>query len=119
MTELNETDKYIKCSKCRCKYINSDDSIKKDFGYNRLNERYKTCVICRDKQKMKREKNKIFNNDKEITDENYEEIDKELRSKYKNEFKIKSTDNNIGFFTEDEQINRYAKMLFSGISIKY
>ena len=57
MTELNETDKYIKCSKCRCKYINSDDSIKKDFGYNRLNEQFKTCVKCRPKS---REYSKLY-----------------------------------------------------------
>jgi hypothetical protein len=47
MAEQGEVDKYVKCSKCRCKYINDDDHIKNDFGYNRLNERYKTCVTCR------------------------------------------------------------------------
>lgn len=47
MAEQNECDKYIKCSKCRCKYINDDEHIKKDFGYNRLEERFKTCVKCR------------------------------------------------------------------------
>ena len=47
MTERSEADKYIKCSKCRCKYINDDEHIKKDFGYNRLEERFKTCVKCR------------------------------------------------------------------------
>ena len=50
MTEPSEADKYIKCSKCRCKYINDTEHIKNDFGYNRLNERYKTCVTCRDKR---------------------------------------------------------------------
>ena len=47
MAEQDIKDKYIKCSKCRCKYINDDDHIKTDFGHNRLNERYKTCVACR------------------------------------------------------------------------
>ena len=47
MAEQNEIEKYIKCSKCRCKYINDDDHIKNDFGFNRLNERFKTCVKCR------------------------------------------------------------------------
>ena len=47
MTEQDSKDKYIKCSRCKMKYINSDEIISKDFGYNRLNERYKTCVKCR------------------------------------------------------------------------
>ena len=51
MAEQGEVDKYVKCSKCRCKYINDDDHIKNDFGYNRLNERYKTCVTCREKHR--------------------------------------------------------------------
>ena len=50
MEEQHGEDKYIKCSKCKCKYINDDEHIKKDFGYNRLNERYKTCVKCRTKR---------------------------------------------------------------------
>ena len=51
MAEQDETDKYVKCNKCRCKYINDDEHIKTDFGYNRLNERCKTCVECRDKKR--------------------------------------------------------------------
>ena len=47
MTEQSETEKYIKCSKCRCKYINDVEHIKTDLGYNRLNEKFKTCVKCR------------------------------------------------------------------------
>ena len=38
--------KYIKCSKCKCKYINSSFHILKDFGFNRLGEQYKTCTTC-------------------------------------------------------------------------
>ena len=49
MTEQSKADEYIKCSKCRCKHINDDEHIKKDFGYNRLEQRFKTCVKCRDK----------------------------------------------------------------------
>ena len=49
MAEQRETDKYVKCSKCKCKHINDDEHIKNDFGYNRLNERYKTCTTCRSK----------------------------------------------------------------------
>ena len=57
MAEQNEIDKYIKCSKCRCKYINDDDHIKNDFGFNRLNERFKTCMKCRERG---REQNKAY-----------------------------------------------------------
>ena len=49
MTEDNIIDKYIKCSRCKCKYINDNEHIKYDFGYNRLDERYKTCVKCRER----------------------------------------------------------------------
>ncbi len=49
MAEQLEPDKYVKCSKCKCKYINDDEHIKNDFGYNRLNIRYKTCTKCRTK----------------------------------------------------------------------
>ena len=52
MTEQGEANKYIKCSKCRCKYINNDEHVKNDFGYSRLNERFKTCVKCREKRKL-------------------------------------------------------------------
>ena len=45
-------DKYIKCSQCNCKYINDEENINTDFGYNRLKERYKTCCKCRDKKKQ-------------------------------------------------------------------
>ena len=53
MTENNSTETCIKCSRCKCKYINDDIHIKIDFGYNRLNERLKTCVKCRDNGKIK------------------------------------------------------------------
>ena len=49
MTEQPGNDKYIKCSACKSKCINDEEHIRTDFGYNRLNERYKTCVTCRDK----------------------------------------------------------------------
>ena len=40
-------DTYIKCSRCKCKYHNNDESIKDNFGFNRLGETYKCCVKCR------------------------------------------------------------------------
>ena len=51
MSEEQAGNNYIKCSKCKCKYINDEEHIKSDFGYNRLNVQYKCCVKCRNKQK--------------------------------------------------------------------
>ena len=31
MTEKHGEDKYIKCTQCKCKYLNHDEHIKKDF----------------------------------------------------------------------------------------
>ena len=50
MSEQQETPKYIKCSACKCKYLNKDEYIKTDFGYNRLGERFKICMKCRDRR---------------------------------------------------------------------
>ena len=44
-------EEYIKCSTCGCKYIDSYSHIKLDFGYDRLDNRYKTCKKCRDRRK--------------------------------------------------------------------
>ena len=52
MTEEGKNDKCIVCSKCRSKYINDEEHINKDFGYTRLEERYKTCVRCRARNKI-------------------------------------------------------------------
>jgi len=52
MAEESKTDKYIICSKCKSKYINDEEHISKDFGYTRLEERYKTCVRCRARNKV-------------------------------------------------------------------
>ena len=41
MTEQDSTDKYIKCSRCKMKYHNKDDSIKEHVGYNRVGEQKK------------------------------------------------------------------------------
>ena len=57
MTNIDNQDinKYIKCSRCHMKFINDDEHIKTDFGYNRLNERYKQCVKCRSQKAEYRE----------------------------------------------------------------
>ena len=49
--EEQQMDKYIKCSACWCKYINDDEHIEKDFGYNRLEKPYRTCRKCREKRR--------------------------------------------------------------------
>ena len=47
MTEEDNNDKYIICSKCISKHINDEDHINKYLGYTILEMRYKTCVRCR------------------------------------------------------------------------
>ena len=47
MTEQSENDKYIKWSRCIITYHNNDDGIKQHSGYNRLDERFKICMKCR------------------------------------------------------------------------
>ena len=51
MAEQGDDD-YIKCARCRCKYHNNDESIKENFGFNRLHEQLKTCVKCRNRSKQ-------------------------------------------------------------------
>ena len=46
MTENNNDDKHIKCTTCNCMYHNNDESIKDNFGFKRLGDRYKCCVKC-------------------------------------------------------------------------
>ena len=52
MEEVSKNSKYIICSKCKCKYINDEEHINKDFGYTILEEKYKTCVRRRARGKM-------------------------------------------------------------------
>ena len=53
--EPESNSKYINCSKCHMKFINDDEQIKTNFGYNRLNIRYKQCLKCRTYQTEYRE----------------------------------------------------------------
>ena len=55
MAENNGETTHIKCSKCKCQYINDDEHIKNDFGYSRLGKRYKTCAKCRARTKEKQQ----------------------------------------------------------------
>ena len=79
MTEQGKNDKYIKCSRCRMKYHNNDDSIKQHFGYNRLDERFKICMKCRQYKLDNREK--ILQQGRERWKEYYEENKSEILEK--------------------------------------
>jgi hypothetical protein len=48
----------LKCSVCKCKYIDDDTHIIVNFGYNTLKERYKSCVKCRGRNERVRATNK-------------------------------------------------------------
>ena len=60
----NNANNYIKCSRCHMKFINDDEHIKPDFGYNRLNVRYKQCVRCRTSRREHDQKYTQTNRDK-------------------------------------------------------
>ena len=69
---------YIKCVRCNMKLINDDEHIKTDFGYNRLNERYRQCVKCRSNKAEYREahREELRNKQKEYYYEHKEELNK-------------------------------------------
>ena len=72
MTEQVEHETYIKCSACKCKYINDDEHIKIDFGYNRLNVQYKTCVKCRASRRADNDKYRETEKGQQIRADYYE-----------------------------------------------
>ena len=82
MTADSGTEKmYINCSRCKLKYLNNEDSIKENFGYNRLNEMYKTCVNCRKYKQDNREK--ILEQKREYAKIHYQNNKEELLEKGK------------------------------------
>ena len=48
MAEETEQSKYIIGSKCKCRYLNLEECVIRQFGYKSLVERYKTCKHCRE-----------------------------------------------------------------------
>ena len=50
-------EELIKCNKCKCKYINDEEHVKTDLGYNRLCVKSKYCVKCRDRNETYYETN--------------------------------------------------------------
>ena len=57
MTGMCGDDKYIMCSKCKCKYLNNDFHLLKEFGFDRLQRQYKTCKKCRRNKQVKPSRN--------------------------------------------------------------
>ena len=105
MTEEGKNDNYIICSKCRSKYINDEEHIANDFGYTRLEERYKTCVRCRGRNKV---------NCKTYADNHKEEI-KEYSKKHREEHLEESKqyrENNIDRLREYDRARSKVKTVY-------
>ena len=82
MAEEGNEIKYLFCSRCNQKYHNNNENIDNDFGYNRLGERYKTCVKCRQYKLDNREK--ILQQNRERYKDYYETNREEILQKSKN-----------------------------------
>ena len=54
-------EEHIKCSTCGCKYMAIYAQIDLWFGYNRLDNRYKTCKKCRESRKNNKQEGKEYN----------------------------------------------------------
>ena len=91
------------CSRCKSTI---DTSY---FGLNRKKKPYKSCNSCRNKCKPNNDNDKGISQF-DISDQHYAEVDNELRAKYEKEFENGSRDHTMKLFTEEEQIDRYAKM---------
>ena len=88
MAEENIKDKYIICSGCKSKYINDEEHISKDFGYTRLEERYKTCVKCKARNNINSKKyHEIHKEERNQNSKKYHEIHKEEIKQYREEHK--------------------------------
>ena len=87
--ELNK-EPFIYCSHCNCKYINDKNNILHHFGFNRLDEQYKTCKKCRKTPAPEHPKFEMF----EITSAEIREcksendVDTLLKNKYKDRITI-------------------------------
>ena len=86
MTEEQESDKYIKCSMCKCKSINDDEHSKADFGDNRLNERFKTWFKCRAWKKQSNEhcKEQISERGKEYYEQHKDKMNDKNKTYHEN-----------------------------------
>ena len=89
MSEEDKNDKYIICSGCTCKYINDEEHISNDFGYTRLEMRYKTCVRCRVRSKIK---NKTYHENHKEELKQYYEAHKEETKERNKQYREKNAD---------------------------
>ena len=55
MAHEDNKPKYLYCSGLGKNYINDDEHVKQDFGYDRLGRRYKSCAQCRERYARHRE----------------------------------------------------------------
>ena len=80
----------IICNRCKHKYDINDDEIKIHFGYNKLNERLKCCVKCRNQCKLQH-KQYYQNNMDKIKEYHklYYQNNKEQIKQYKEEYRQK------------------------------
>jgi hypothetical protein len=82
-------NEYIICKSCRHKYVNTEEDIKKDFGYNKLDVRFKTCSKCR---VVNREQSKqYYSKNREVVSEKcklYREANKEAIKERKTKKKL-------------------------------
>ena len=84
----------IICNRCKHKYDINDDEIKIHFGYNKLNERLKCCVKCRNQCKLQH-KQYYQNNMDKIKEHGreygkfYYQNNKEQIKQYKEEYRQK------------------------------
>ena len=89
MTEEDKNDKYIICSDCRSKYINDEEHINTEFGYTRLEMRYKTCVKCRARKQIK---NKVYHGKHPEKAKEHYEAHKEQAKEYDKQYREKNAD---------------------------
>ena len=89
MTAHNGQDTYIVCSNCKYKYINDEEHINKDFGYTRLDMRYKTCVKCGANGKVRK---KGYHEKHPEKANEYYETHKEEAKEYNKQYREKNAD---------------------------
>jgi len=83
------------CSRC------NSTLDKSFFGVNRKKQLYKTCVTCRGKPAKQTDTKK---ND-------VDQVENEIAELYRKEFNIDYRDTSFAYFSEQEQIERYAANL--------
>ena len=104
MLEQHNEDTYITCSRCNKKYQDTDESVKQHFGYDKLNERFKVCAMCRQYKLDNRER--ILQQGRERWKEYYQE-NKDVILEKKKEYRENNND----------KINEKVECSICGVSI--